>query len=201
MNKQEFLAQLEKGLYGLPQADIDERLGFYSEMIDDRIEEGLSEEEAVAGIGSVDSVISQIVAEIPLSKLVKERIKPKKDIDASMIVLLVLGSPVWLPLLIAGVSVVFSLYVSLWAILVALWAVAGAVAVCAPAFVVSCIILVCVGKGFAGLATLGGGIACAGLAILLFIACIKISKWAGILAKKLVQWTKKAFMKKERNDG
>ena len=115
MSKQEFLAQLEKGLYGLPQADIDERLGFYSEMIDDRMEEGLSEEEAVAGIGSVDEVIAEIVAEIPLSKLVKERIP--KQIDAGLIVLLVLGFPVWLPLLIAGVAVVFSLYGSLWAVL------------------------------------------------------------------------------------
>ncbi len=43
MNKQAFLTQLRKGLSGLPQEDIEERLAFYSEMIDDRIEEGLSE--------------------------------------------------------------------------------------------------------------------------------------------------------------
>ena len=48
MNKQEFLSQLRKGLAGLPQNDIEERLAFYGEMIDDRIEEGLSEEEAVS---------------------------------------------------------------------------------------------------------------------------------------------------------
>ena len=48
MRKEEFLSQLESGLYGLPQADIDERLSFYAEMIDDRMEEGLGEEEAVA---------------------------------------------------------------------------------------------------------------------------------------------------------
>ena len=48
MGKQEFLAQLRKGLQGLPQEDIEERLTFYSEMIDDRMEEGLSEEEAVS---------------------------------------------------------------------------------------------------------------------------------------------------------
>ena len=44
MNKQEFLAGLRKGLSGLPQEDIEERLLFYSEMIDDRIEEGMEEE-------------------------------------------------------------------------------------------------------------------------------------------------------------
>ena len=56
MNKQEFLAQLRKGLSGLPQDDIEERLTFYSEMIEDQTEEGLSEDEAVAQIGSVDEM-------------------------------------------------------------------------------------------------------------------------------------------------
>ena len=46
MNKREFLASLRNGLYGLPQDDIEERLGFYAEMIDDRMEEGLTEEQA-----------------------------------------------------------------------------------------------------------------------------------------------------------
>ena len=43
MNKQDFLAQLRKELSGWPKEDAEERLTFYSEMLDDRIEEGLSE--------------------------------------------------------------------------------------------------------------------------------------------------------------
>ena len=78
MSKQEFLAQLRKGLSGLPQDDIEERLTFYSEMIDDRMEEGLTEEEAVSEIGTVDTIISQIVTDIPLTKLIKEK-APKKQ--------------------------------------------------------------------------------------------------------------------------
>lgn len=48
MLKEEFLAQLRGGLAGLPQEDLEERLAFYSELLDDRMEEGLSEAEAVA---------------------------------------------------------------------------------------------------------------------------------------------------------
>ena len=33
MNKQEFLTELRKGLSGLPQNDIEERLAFYGEML------------------------------------------------------------------------------------------------------------------------------------------------------------------------
>lgn len=96
MNKQEFLAELRKGLHGLPQNDIEERLTFYNEMIDDRMEEGLTEDAAVSEIGTVNEVISQIVTETPLSKIVKEKVRPKRTLRVWEIVLLALGSPIWL---------------------------------------------------------------------------------------------------------
>ena len=50
MTKKEFLARLRRGLAQLPPEEREERLAFYSEMIDDRMEEGLSEQEAVASL-------------------------------------------------------------------------------------------------------------------------------------------------------
>ena len=69
MNKQEFLAQLREGLNGLPQEDIDERIAFYGEMIDDRLEDGLTEEEAVEAIGTTEEIAAQIFANTPLSQV------------------------------------------------------------------------------------------------------------------------------------
>ena len=66
-------------------------------MIDDRMEEGLAEEEAVSSFGTPEEIADQILSEIPLSRLVRERVKPKRALKAWEIVLLVLGSPVWLP--------------------------------------------------------------------------------------------------------
>ena len=123
MNKQEFLAELRKGLCGLPQDDIEERLTFYSEMIDDRIEEGLSEEEAVSAIGDVEEIVRQTAADIPLAKIAKERIRPKRQLKAWEIVLLALGSPIWLSLGIAAAAVILALYISLWALIISLWAI------------------------------------------------------------------------------
>ena len=37
MDKPTFLAQLRKGMSCLPQEDVEERLTYYSEMIDDRV--------------------------------------------------------------------------------------------------------------------------------------------------------------------
>ena len=120
MCKQEFLAQLRQGLSGLPQEDIEERLTFYSEMLDDRIEEGLSEEDAVAQIGTVEKIVSQIMSEIPLTKLVKEKVKPKRALRAWEIVLLILGSPIWLSLLIAAAAVVLSVYAAIWSVMLSM---------------------------------------------------------------------------------
>ena len=43
MRKWEFLSTLKNRLSGFPKQEVEERLNFYSEMIDDRMEEGLNE--------------------------------------------------------------------------------------------------------------------------------------------------------------
>ena len=197
MSKNEFLARLQNGLSGLPQEDIEERLAFYSEMIEDRMDEGLSEEEAVSAAGTVQEIVAQIVADTPLTKIAKERIKPKRRLKALETVLLVLGSPIWVSLLIAAFAVIFSLYISLWAVIISLWAVFVSFAACAVGGVLACIIFSAGGHGASGLAMLAAGIVCAGLAIFMFCGCKAVTKGALLLAKKIAIWIKRCFIKKE----
>ena len=201
MLKQEFLAQLRSGLAGLPQDDISERLTFYSEMIDDRMEEGLSEAEAVAAIGSVDEIVAQIVADTPFSKIAKERIKPKRQLNALEIVLLALGCPIWLSLGIAAIAVIISLYVSLWSVIISLWAVFASLAVCSLAGIAACVIFITGGNLYTGLAMLAAGIALGGLAIFMFYGCRATTKGILHLTKKFAFGIKNCFIKKEgRNE-
>ena len=93
MTKLQFLLALHDKLAGLPRNEVEERLNFYSEMIEDRMEDGLSEEEAVAAVGSIDEIAAQITADIPLIKIVKEKVKPKRKRNAWEITLLAVGSP------------------------------------------------------------------------------------------------------------
>ena len=88
MTKQEFLAAVGSRLNGLAQEDIKKSLAFYGELIDDHMEEGLREEEAVATLGSVEDVASAILLDMPLPKLVKARMKPSHSLRAWEIVLL-----------------------------------------------------------------------------------------------------------------
>ena len=197
MNKQEFLEQLRKGLSGLPKDDISERLTFYGEMIDDRMEDGVPEETAVREIGTVDELVSQSIADIPLGKLVKETITPKKKLKAWEIVLLALGSPIWLSLLIAVLAVILSVYVVLWSAIVALWAVFTAVAACGLAGIAAGVYFAVGGNVLTGIAVIGAGIACAGLSVFLFFGCMAATKGILKLTKKLSVFIKNGFVKKE----
>ena len=197
MNKQEFLAELRKGLSGLPAEEVDGRVAFYAEMIDDRVEDGLSEEAAILSIGSVEDVVAQITAETPLATLVKERVKPKRRLRGWETALLILGSPVWVPLLIALFAVVFSLWIVLWALVICLYAIALSFAACALACIAQGIIRFASGDAAAGGCFIGAGLLLAGLAILMVFVCIAATKGAARLTKKTVFGIKSMLMGKD----
>lgn len=197
MNKREFLARLRRGLHGLPREDIEERVLFYSEMIDERLEEGLSEAEAVSRLGTVSDVVSQILADTPLTSLVKEKSKPRGSVRPWEIVLLILGFPVWLPLLIAAFAVVLAVYIVLWSVVVSLWAVGASVLGCALGGAVSAVAFVLRGNGLTAAAMLSAGLCCAGLAIFFFFGCRAVTNGVLWLTKKAASGVKYLLIGKE----
>lgn len=190
MLKQEFLIQLRKGLSCLPKQDMEERLTFYSEMIDDRMEEGLSEEDAVMAVGSIADIIAQITDDTPKKN-------KKRRLSAGEIVLLVLGSPIWVSLLIAAFAVVLSLYISLWAIIISLWACFGSFVACTFGGVFAGILFIAGGNVLSGIVMIGAGTVCAGLGIILFLGCSAATKYTVLLTKKCFHGACNRFWRKE----
>ena len=198
MNKQEFLNELEKALRGMPQQDIAERIGFYSEIIDDKIEEGLTEEEAVATVGTVEDIAAQILAEIPLSRLAKSKIKDKKPkMSALEIVLLVLGSPIWLSLLIAAFAVIISLYAVLWSLVASVWAVMSGLAGAGVGVVVAGIIFIATGQTLTGVAVIGVGLCASGLSIFAFFGARAATVGSARLTRLIALEIKRSLVRKE----
>lgn len=197
MTKQEFLCSLRAALSGLPQSFIDESLSFYEEMIDDRIEDGLSEEDAVADMGSVNEAAGQVLDNISIFKLAKEKIKPKRKMRAWEIVLLSVGAPVWFPLLIAAFAVVFALIVSLWALVVSLWAIFASFTGGAVGGVTAGIILICTSNLYAGLVLIACGLVLAGLSIFSFFDCKVATRGMAKLTKKIALGIKRLLVRKE----
>lgn len=198
MNKSDFLSELRRGLGCLPEEDIEKSVDFYAEMIDDKMEEGLTEEEAVAEAGSVDEISAQIIAEIPLTRLVKARVKPKRALKAWEIVLIAAGSPVWLSLLVAVAVTVVSVYASLWAVIVSLYAVVLSFGAGGLAGIVGATACPFLSNGSAAaVMSLGAGLVCAGLAVLSYLGCFEITKGMIVLTEKALCALRSAVIGKE----
>ena len=119
MKKQEFISELQRLLSKLPAREVRERLVFYSEMIDDKKEEGLSEEDAVASVGSPKAIATQITAEM---RSQKKKTKEKRKLKPWEITVLILGSPLWIAFLAVAASVVLSIFAIMLSVNLALWA-------------------------------------------------------------------------------
>lgn len=167
MNKKKFLSALEQALAVLPRKDRKKTLDFYRELIDDRLEEGLTEEAVIADIGTPQIIAAQVLSELP----------PKKKISWGIILLLILGFPLWFPLLLTAA-------VLLLTIIILLFAAELTFAACGIAGVLGGLVLLTLWKPYAALAMIGPGLVCLGLAIPLWFLCILTAKGIWRLTQK-----------------
>ncbi|MBR6897415.1 MAG: DUF1700 domain-containing protein [Lachnospiraceae bacterium] len=192
MNKAQFLEELARSLYGLSDYDINRSLDYYEEMIDDRVEDGMSEEQAVAALGSVEEIRARILDEIPMRRIVGERMKPKKKMSGLAITLLAIGSVVWLPLLLALLIICLALYISFFAIIFSLYVSDLAVFVSGLACTV--VGLLAPMAFYTKLFYVGSGIALVGSAILLFFLFTLIAKGMLFIGGKIALGIKMLFV-------
>ena len=125
MNKTQFCALLENKLKPyLSPKEMYKTLNFFEEMIDDRIDEGLSEEEAVSQLGDINIIVDQILDEHNIGKKQTKlvwRFIPR-ELGFINIVLLF---PAWITifslvasLFIVVLSIIFSIVFSIIAIFI-----------------------------------------------------------------------------------
>lgn len=196
MNKEEFLNRLREALKGLPAAETEKSALYYAEILDDRMEDGMSEVEAVASLGAPEEVAENLKLELPLGTLVRSKMSGS-GVGAGTVVLLVLGSPVWLPLLLAGLAVALSLAVSLWAIVLSLWTVVLALMLMLPLGVVGAAMK---WANFPAEAVFLLGAACVigGLAIPAFFFMRKATEWCGKMTMAGVKGIKRLLIGRKK---
>ncbi len=200
MTKHEFLSELRQRLSGLPEEDIQKSVDYYSEIIEDRMEDGISEEQAVEAMGSAAKIANQILMDTPLPKLVKAKAKTNRAPKAGEIALLILGAPLWLSLLFAGVVTVFAIYVSIWAVIASLYISVLALGVGAVGSVAGFVALI-VRQHFAqAVLCLGTGLMMAGVGILFFFGCGLITKGIIVGSKKVLTAVKSCFIRRGKEE-
>lgn len=197
MDKLDFLLALGQRLDVLSDEDRRASLDYYSEMLDDLIESGMTEQEAVASLGSVDAIAEEILMDVPLPRLVKAKMKGKRRMTGTELTLLIVGFPIWFPLLISVFAVIFSVYVSLWAVVISLYAADLSLAVSAPAALVGAILLFVAGEPASALLFLGAMLVLTGLAVLLFHGCNTAAKGVVRLGKLTLRGIKACFIRKK----
>ncbi len=117
MTKNEFLKLLKKKLRLLPPQERQRVLDYYSEMIEDEIEAGHSEVDAVSRRGSIDAIAEQTLREYIAERSEGETEEDEKNkLPTSgfgkRLAIAVVSFPIWLPLYAAGWSVLAALFAS-----------------------------------------------------------------------------------------
>lgn len=197
MDKESYLARLREALRALPKADVEESLAYYTELIEDRMEDGLGEAEAVGQLPAPEDAAQEILLSQPLARIVAARVKPKRRLGVWEIVLLVLGSPVWLPLLLTFAVLVLTAYLLVWVVALVLWTVDLSAAVGAVGGLAGMLGGILQRNMYTELFAVGAALACAGLAILLFFAALWSTRACARLGKALLRSLKAQLIGRE----
>ena len=199
MNKAEFLGELAGRLTGLKPEEIAPRLAYYDEMIDARVAYGMTEEEAVNEIGTVDSVVDLIMSEIPLSRLVTGEVMPGGKKSSGKLILLLLTFPIWLPLIIVLFTLIITFYIVIWTLVIVLFTVVLAFAVAALGSLLLSVPFFAGGSFSGGGFMIGLAFIMLGLTILMFNISALLTRGLIKLSKLIILGIKNCFVgKKDR---
>ena len=123
MTRNEFISSLSARLHSIPEAEKNKALDWDSELICDRMEE-MPEADAVSGIGSVDEIADEILSQYRQNTTAvhssdstepQSRRSPDKGVNTALVIFAaVVLSPIWLPLLIVGLSLALIAVVLVW---------------------------------------------------------------------------------------
>ncbi|MCR2038029.1 DUF1700 domain-containing protein [Adlercreutzia caecimuris] len=193
MNKQEYLAQLRAALACLPEGEIEESVAFYTEMIDDRVADGLTEEEATAQLDDPKAAARAIIADLPVVPRTVVRTKQRNRVLYWTLV--ILGSPLWLTLLFAAGMLVLAGLLTIWCLILGLWLLAAGLLAGGPLGIGVCLWALAVGQPAYGVFELGSGLLCFGLGLFCLHGAVAASKTLMQVSRQWIAKAKAPFVK------
>lgn len=214
MNKEDYKSQLEALLKSLPKKDREEAILFYMEMIDDRIDEGMSEEDAIANVASPGVAAEEIIASNNSAKQAlisfeisteneADDVEVSDEADESLLhkiktrnlstkewIVLLVTCPFWLPLLVGIAGLGVGLALVLAAAYICVWVLIACVWILALGFLVNVPALLIFSAWGIQTANPAYTISNIGCAMLFFGCGAWLCKGAIYLTKKFLNWTK-----------
>ncbi len=190
MTKNEFTEELKSRINHLPKSERKKLLQYYYEMISERMEEGMTEAQAIDALGNLD----ELFAEFPPAK--KE---PKKGIKlrAWHIIMLIIGAPLWIPLIAVMLCLVLAFYIVIWALVICFYVVFVALAASGFAITMASFISIFYGGAPYFFLLFGAGAVVSGFAILWLLVCNLFAKAMAKVTAKTAKGLFRFFFKKK----
>lgn len=199
MNKKVFLEELRNWMEEFSMEQIERTLSYYEEIISDKMEEGMTEEEAVRSLGSPEEIVKEMLLELPIPTLIGERLKPKKGLAFWQMGLMAVGGVIVFPILFSLIMAAFSVYLSIWMVVAALYFTVAAIGVSGMAALVGATVMTFRGEVLQGIFGLGAFFVLAGLTILISLGMRTVTgKFAG-LSMKYVRMIKRKILGRRRS--
>lgn len=172
MNKAEFLNDLKCKLNFLSEEEREKMLNYYSEIIDDRIESRVSEEEVLSQMESTETIAKKLMPEHIPQRTTLEKVFDFIDTLLTkhgylfVLAIIIFSFPIWSPIAVGILTFVGIMFSILFA-LVALGAIGSVVALgIAASFITQSLL--------GTLSSLGVSMICAGFTILITIGTVKL---------------------------
>lgn len=198
MDKQAFLTRLGELLACLPADKVAESKAFYAEAIADRMEDGMTEQEAVAALGSPGAVAEEILDGLPA--VPRAVAKTKRKSSVLLWALAIVGSPIWLSLLAAFLAVALGVYATIWALASCIWILAAGLIIMFPMTLVTAFWGVSAGNVPFAIAQVGIGIACLGVGLACLGGAIAASRQLARLSRRWARAMASPFKKVSSED-
>ena len=196
MTMDEYLSALASGLSQLSEEERRKQISYYEELFADMKEDGLTEEEIAEKLGSPAKAAREIMEEMPLPKLVKTRVRPKNGWSVLAIILVILGSPIWLSIALAMFAVMISIYVVIWSVVIVLFAVVLSILAAGVAGIVLFAVNI-MSASVPALLVLGLGLICLGMTAPAFLGAVAAAKGVCRLTGRIARWIRSLFIRKD----
>ncbi|WP_028263433.1 DUF1700 domain-containing protein [Atopobium fossor] len=128
MDKNAYMQALRDHLSSLPEEEIKRALSFYEEAIQDRLEAGMQESDAIAELEKPKQAAQRIISELPAVSRFAAKLKSTQIPTATLIgllILTILGSPLWVAILFAIAALFVAALVVLFSALLVIWVFTG----------------------------------------------------------------------------
>lgn len=178
MNRTEFINELNEKLVTLSSNDREEAISYYSEIIDDAVEEGKSEKKAIKELGDINDIIKRIIESQETNKSSHNDIFTKR-------LLFILASP----FIFSGIALLISMFLVAYSVILSLYCIVFSTGLITIAYLINFFLVVFTFPAF-GIFSIGLSVLSFGMTILIVLGTNKLLYHLNDLSKKSWQGLK-----------